>query len=74
MITSSEKNLLKNLIQSPGFRIVENVAKELIEQVKDQSNLRETEWETAKNVALEEGQIGGIRKLLQELYRLAQDA
>ena len=74
MITDSEKSILRNLIQSPPFRVVENIANELIEHIKDQSNLKDTEWETAKSVALEEGQIQGIRQLIQEIYRLAQNA
>ena len=73
MISVHEKVILRTLLQSPPFRIVENIAKELVQNIRDQSNLKETEWETAKSVALEEGQIGGINQLIQELYRLAQN-
>jgi len=72
MISTNEKSQLRALLQSPQFRIVENIAKELTQNMKDQSNKRDTEWETAAAVVFEEGQIQGINKLLQELYRLAQ--
>ena len=72
MISIQEKTILRILLQSPQFRIVENVAKEIVENIRNHSNLKDTEWETAKSVAMEEGQIQGINQLLQELYRLAQ--
>lgn len=73
MIDKNEKNLLRLVIQDPKFKIVEFVAKELIQRLRDQSNLKETEWETAKSVAIEEGQVMGINNLIKELYRLAID-
>ena len=74
MITQSEKSRIKALLQSPDWKIIQNIAEEYIKGLQWQSNLRETEWETAKNVALEEGQIQGIRGLIQELFKLAQNA
>lgn len=62
------------LLQSPSWKVVEQVIEEIIASERDQSNLRETEWETAKNVALEEGRIQGLRKLTQRLFDLAQNA
>ena len=73
MISLQEKTILRALLQSPQFRIVENVAKEITENIRNRSNLKDTEWETAKSVAMEEGQIQGINQLIQELYRLAQE-
>ena len=73
MISLHEKTILRALLQSPQFRIVENVAKEITENIRNRSNLKDTEWETAKSVAMEEGQIQGINQLIQELYRLAQE-
>ena len=73
MIDKNEKNLLRLVIQDPKFKIVEFVAKELIQRLRDQSNLKETEGETAKSVAIEEGQVMGINNLIKELYRLAID-
>jgi len=73
MISNNEKSMLRTLIQDPKFRIVENIAKELIENQRNRSNIAQTEWETARNVAEEEGYIRGINSLIQETYRLAQE-
>ena len=62
------------LLQSPGWKVVEQVINDIIVQEREQSNLRESEWETAKNTALEEGRVQGLRKLQQELFNLAQNA
>lgn len=73
-MTSAEKSMVRQILQSPGWRIIEDMAKEIIQKTRDQSNLRETEWETIKSVAVEEGQIQGINLLIQEIYKTAQDA
>ena len=73
MITASDKTALRMLLQSQPWMIVERIAKELVQNKKEASNLRETEWETAKNVAVEEGYIQGINTLIQELYAQALD-
>lgn len=73
MRTQAEKSQIKMFLQSPQWQLIEQIVKELIQKIRDQSNLRETEWETAKSVALEEGQVQGINNLIQELYRIAQN-
>ena len=65
--------MLRTLIQDPKFRIVENIAKELIENQRNRSNIAGTEWETARNVAEEEGYVRGVNSLISEVYRLAQE-
>ena len=73
-MNKQDKSQIKQLLQDPKWQVVENVAKEITQSVKDQSNLRETLWETGKSVAFEEGQIQGINQLLKRLYKEAQDA
>lgn len=72
MITQAEKSFIKQLLQSPGWRVVEQVAKELIDKQKDSDNVAETQWETARNAVNERGFIQGVNTLIQELYKLAQ--
>ncbi len=71
MITKTDKSVIKQFLQSPQWKVIQEVLEEYINRLKDQSNLRDTEWETAKAVAFEEGQIQGIKSLIQELYKLA---
>ena len=73
-MNKQDKSQIKQLLQDPKWQVVENVAKEITQSVKDQSNLKETLWETGKSVAFEEGQIQGINQLLKRLYKEAQDA
>ncbi len=72
MITKHDRSLLKNLFQSPQWRIVELIANELVDKIKGDSVVRDTEWETLKTAVLNEGQIRGIKTLLQELLEQAQ--
>ena len=73
-MNKQDKSQIKQLLQDPKWQVVENVAKEITQSVKDQSNLKETLWETGKSVAFEEGQVQGINQLLKRLYKEAQDA
>lgn len=74
MIIQKDKNAIRTVLQSKEWQIIERIAQEIISQIKEGSNLKDTEWETVKAVALEEGQIQGINRFVQELYKQAQDA
>ena len=73
MRTHGEKALIKQLLQSPQWPLVEQIAKELVLRIKDASYLKDSQWETAKSVAVAEGQIQGLSMLIQELYNQLQD-
>lgn len=73
MITSAEKSQIRQLLQSPQWRTIEHIKEMYIQRVRDISNLHETEWETAKSVALEEGRVNGINEFFQELMTQAQN-
>lgn len=73
-MNKSDKSLIKQLLQDPKWQVVENLMEEIIQNRKNESNLKETEWETAKSVALEEGQIQGLINFKNRLYKEAQDA
>lgn len=71
MISPSEKIQIIKLLQSPQWKSVENLANEMIDRLKDDSQLRDSEWDTLKEVLLKEGRIRGIREFIQEIYNLA---
>ena len=73
MITSSEKSQIKQLLQDPKWQTVERIIEVVIEQIKDNSPLRETNDETLREFLLQEGQIRGIRTFIKELYEIAQN-
>ena len=73
MISKSEKQQLKALLQDSKWQTLENLAKELCDEIKERTIVGDTEWETLQNALLNEGQIRGIKNLLQEAYRQAQN-
>ena len=73
MISKEEQRHLKFLMQDPKFQVFEQVSKELIRHIQEDSSLRETEWETIKETLLREGQIKGIQRFMQELWGQIKD-
>ncbi len=67
-MTINEKSLIRQLMQSPQFPVLENLSKELIDKIAYDSKLRDTEWETLKATVFDAGQIKGITRFIQELY------
>jgi hypothetical protein len=72
MLEDKQKSSLKNLIQSPQWKIVEFVAEEYIKRINNGSSIRETDWETLREVVGREGKVQGVREFIQELYQLSQ--
>jgi len=72
MITTTEKQQVRQLLQDPKWKAVENIAEALISKIKDDTVLRNTEWDTIKEAVLQSGRIEGIRNFIQELYIQAQ--
>ena len=73
MISQQEKSAIRQMLQTPNWRITERIANELIQEWQNQTKLGNTEWETARNVVRDEGRCEGIKLLIQELFRLAQN-
>lgn len=72
-LTSSEKTQIRQLLQDPRWQTAQRLAELLISNLKENSNMRDSEFETLKATILEEGQIQGIRKFFQELNLAASD-
>lgn len=73
MITQAEKSMLRQLIQSPTWSIIERLAQKQIDKIKTDSYVKETEFETIKTVLLSEGQIQGITNLINYIYNTQND-
>lgn len=72
-MTPQQKSAIRNLLQSPYWQIVMDLAKEFCVKVKETSPLRESEWDTLKEVIRQEGKVEGVNNFIQELYKIAQD-
>lgn len=74
MINEQVQSHVKQLVQSPQWKAIEQIAQELITKVQDGSPIRETNDETLKELFLKEGKVRGIRELFQELIKIASQS
>lgn len=72
MIGKTEKQQILSVIQSPQFRIIEQVAKEFCDKLSREPVVGDSQWETIKTAVMTEGKIRGINDFISELYNLAQ--
>lgn len=72
MYTRLEKSQILNLLRSPQWVSIENIAQEVQKEIQDDAVSHETEWDTIKSALLKEGQISGIKRFIQRLYDIAQ--
>jgi len=71
MIGNQDKSILKQLVQSPQWSVIEHLANEVCVKLEGESSVHDSEWETLKATLLKEGKVRGIRHLLQEIYNYA---
>lgn len=71
MITKGEQDQLRLIIQDPKFRLLERLADETCQKIDGSPLNHETEWETIKSALLREGEVRGIRRLIQTYYEEA---
>lgn len=62
------KQLLQSLVNSKQWEAVKSMAEETIVSIKSDEILKDTSEETFKAVALQEGQIRGIKRLLDNIF------
>ena len=67
-LSQSEKSGIKQLLSSPHWKTVENVAEQIINRIREEEGIKDSEWETVKNAIDKESQVKGIRRLFQELW------
>lgn len=63
---------LRQLVQSQQWGTLEKLAASLCDKIKEDSCVKETEWDTLKATLLNEGIIRGVRKLVSEVYENIQ--
>lgn len=72
MISTVEKSQIRQLLSSPQWQTLERVANDLMAKIREDTPIRDTEWDTIKALLAQEGKVQGIKELIQELYKLAQ--
>jgi len=71
-MTQKTKQLLQSLVNSPQWEAIKSVAEETIINIRNENMLKDTAGETFKEVALQEGQIRGIKRLLDNIFLTIQ--
>lgn len=69
MLTLHQKNQIKYILQDSRWKIIEDFADELCRKIKSNTVIGENQWETIKNLLLQEGEVRGIKRFIKELYR-----
>lgn len=72
MLSTPEKSQIKALLQSPQWRTIELFKKQYIERLRQNSPLRDTEWNTLQALLVQEGKIQGVDEFVAELYKIAE--
>ena len=73
MLSGIEKQQLLYLLQDPKWKTVEQFSEYLCKEIKDGILIGSSEWETLKDLLLREGQIQGIKRFINELYKQVQE-
>lgn len=73
MITKTERQQIKHILVSPQWQTIERLATLFTDKIMYESVLRDNEWETIKTALMNEGQVQGIKRFIQELYKEAQN-
>lgn len=63
-----EESFIRQLVRSQNWSTIENLGRELVEKIKNENVITDTEWETLKNAIMKEGRIEGIKLILSELF------
>lgn len=71
-MTNPERQQIRQLLQDPRFAAVEHLVEELINKIRDQTMIDDTEWGTIRRILTIEGEARGIRRLVQEMYEQAK--
>ena len=73
MITKTARQQIKHILVSPQWQTIERLATLFTDNIMYESVLRDNEWETIKTALMNEGQVQGIKRFIQELYKEAQN-
>ena len=66
-----ERQILRHFIFSPTWKVIEGLAETMIQSIEKRSRSFDSEWETIRHTLLDEGQVTGVRNLMQNIITLA---
>ena len=72
MLSKIEKQQILQVLQHPCWRTIEQFSGFVCQEISDGILIGDTEWETAKDLVFRKGQIEGIKRFINELYKQMQ--
>ena len=73
MRTKQERSQLQQIVGSPQWATVKQVALELCAKLNDDTKVKDSEWETLRATLTTEGMVRGIERLMQEVEKGANE-
>lgn len=70
-MTEQELAQLRGIVQSPQWQTVIAFSEKLCVSIKTEPLTYDTEWESTRDTLINEGQVRGIKNLLQSIGREA---
>lgn len=74
MLTNAEQRIMRQLISTPQWSMAEELAKKIIDKIKEEAIPDGTEWDVIRSSLSKEYRIRGIQQFVQEIYQQAQNA
>ena len=72
IISKAERDAMRHFLDSPEYRAYSHIMELVISKIQDDSDVRDTEWDTLKCVLLKQGKVEGIKRLHDEIYNQAK--
>lgn len=72
MLNKKEKDLLRGLIDSETWFLLKRLADEYCLSLKGSSVVKETQWDTIREVLLQDGRASGVKTLMQQIFNQAE--
>lgn len=72
MITTAERNQIRQLLTDPKWATAEALANEIIRDLQAQSTVKDSEYETLRATIERDGMVKGIQHFTQELWKHAK--
>jgi len=72
MLNPGQKEQIRKLVSSPYWELLKQIAESLHHEIQKRNKIKDTEWETLKELLINEGKCQGIKEFLQFIFNLTQ--
>lgn len=73
-MTEQEKITLKKLSLTQEWQVVVRLVETMVDEIQKRPKLQNNEWDSIKSLVGDESEMRGVRRVIQEVYKLAREA